>query len=90
MNADSTSVEENNLAVACDCLAALEASVSGESLRRFYADNARQIELPNRLNPAGQESDLADILKRSEQGLKVLVKQRYEVTAAIGNGDCVA
>jgi ketosteroid isomerase-like protein len=85
-----TESEERNLNRVREYLAALERGDSGESLRGFFADDVQQIELPNRLNPKGQQSDLAGMLARSEQGKKVLRGQRYEIVSAIAQGERVA
>jgi predicted ester cyclase len=49
-----------------------------------------RLEFPSRLNPSGQKSDLSGILKRSEQGLKVLTKQMYQIESEIVCADRVA
>ena len=85
-----TENEEHNLNRVRDYLAALERGDSGESLRVFFTDDMQQIELPNRLNPKGQQSDLAGMLARSQQGKKVLRSQRYEIVSAIAQGERVA
>src|ERR1700722_5938197 len=85
-----TESEERHLNRVRESLAALERGDSGESLRGFFADDVEQIELPNRLNPKGQQSDLAGMLARSEQGKKVLRGQRYEIVSAIAQGERVA
>jgi ketosteroid isomerase-like protein len=85
-----TENEEHNLNRVRDYLAALERGDSGESLRVFFADDMQQIELPNRLNPKGQQSDLAGMLARSQQGKKVLRSQRYETVSAIAQGERIA
>jgi ketosteroid isomerase-like protein len=62
----------------------------GDVMGRFFAPDAIQIELPNRLNPNGGESDLAALRKRSEQGAKLLRGQTYEIRSALAHGDQVA
>jgi len=71
-------------------LAALEAGESGDSIARFFARDAIQVELPNRLNPRGGRSDLATLLERSQQGRKLLSRQIYEVRNAVAQGERVA
>ena len=46
--------------------------------------------MPNQLNKRGQESDLNHILQRSQQGLKVLQRQRYEIVSVMAQDDRVA
>ena len=71
-------------------LAALENGETGDALRRFFTDDAVQIEYPNRLNPKGQESDLDSLAMRSERGKQVLSSQRYIVQNTVETGDRVA
>jgi predicted ester cyclase len=59
-------------------------------LRSIFTEDARQIELPNRLNPSGQKSNLAGMLQRSEQGRKVLLSQHYEILSGVAQGSRVA
>lgn len=82
--------QNNNLLVIREYLKALGDGEAGESLGRFFTEDARQIELPNKLNPAGGESDLATLKKRSEEGKKLLKKQSYTIKSEIGEGDNVA
>ena len=81
-----TNGEQANLETVRAYLGALQAGEVGDSLKRFFTEDVRQIELPNRLNPLGQESDLSSMLKRSEQGRKVLSKQCYEIVSDIALG----
>jgi ketosteroid isomerase-like protein len=74
-----TPVEQANLQRIRDYLAAVEAGATGDALAAFYADDAVQVELPNRLNPNGGRSDLARMLQRAEQGRHLLRSQRYEI-----------
>jgi len=71
-------------------LAALQAGESGQSMARFFTPEAVQVELPNRLNPKGGHSDVATMLKRSQQGKKLLSRQAYEIRSAVAQGDRVA
>lgn len=72
-------MQSRNLALVRDYLAALERGEAGDALARFFTTDALQVELPNRLNPNGQQSDLASIIARSLQGQHVLSSQKYEV-----------
>ena len=76
--------------MAREYLAAIARGDAVEALRRFYTPDFEQVEYPNALNPAGQRSDLASALERSERGKKVLKSQRFEVVSAIASGDQVA
>lgn len=71
-------------------LAALQAGAVGEDLARFFTPDAVQTEFPNRLNPAGQTSDLATLLARTIQGRKVLSSQHFEIVSEVVQGNTVA
>lgn len=77
-----TDEESKQITLVRDYLAALANGETGEALGRFFTPDALQIEWPNRLvYPKGGQSDLATILKRSEQGKHLLVKQTYQITS---------
>jgi ketosteroid isomerase-like protein len=82
--------EQANLETVRTYLAAIESGEAGVLLRSFFTEDIRQIELPNRLNPSGQQSDLAGMLQRSEQGRKVLRSQHYEILSEVVQGSRVA
>jgi ketosteroid isomerase-like protein len=71
-------------------IAALQNGEVGEALSRFFTEDVLQTELPNRLNPKGQESDLASIVSRSVQGQTLLKSQRFEIRREVAQGDWVA
>lgn len=71
-------------------LAALANGAVGDALRRFFTDDALQVELPNRLNPAGGQSDLETLLRRSEQGKHLLQSQTYGVRSIVARDNQVA
>jgi ketosteroid isomerase-like protein len=79
-----------NLEVVRSYIKALQDGEAGDALRRFFTQDVRQIEMPNQLNPRGQESDLEHILQRSLQGLKILKQQRYEIVSEMAQEDRVA
>jgi ketosteroid isomerase-like protein len=85
-----TNAEDKNIDLIRTYLNALQNGEAGDALRRFFTDDVRQVEMPDRLNSRGQESDLEHILQRSQQGLKVLERQQYEIVSEIGQGDRVA
>jgi ketosteroid isomerase-like protein len=85
-----TNVEDKNIDVVRTYLNALQSGEAGDALRKFFTDDVRQIEMPNQLNKHGQESNLEHILQRSQQGLKVLGRQQYEIVSEIVQGDRVA
>jgi ketosteroid isomerase-like protein len=82
--------EQENLNVVRAYLLALGLGAVGEQLRDFFCDDAIQVELPNRLNPAGGSSDLATLVKRSVQGKQFLQSQRYDVVSEMAEGERVA
>ncbi|MCB0191967.1 MAG: nuclear transport factor 2 family protein [Anaerolineae bacterium] len=82
--------ENTHILLIKEYLQALEDGEAGESLGRFFTDDAVQIELPNKLNPAGGQSDLATIKKRSEEGKKILKQQSYTIKSIVADGDNVA
>src|SRR5262249_24180545 len=52
--------------------------------------DVRQREFPNLLNRHGQESDLADLLRRAALGKTILAKQSYDITNVVeGTGQAV-
>jgi ketosteroid isomerase-like protein len=85
-----TEFEAANLATVRSYLAALEAGAVGDYLARFFASDAEQIEFPNRLNPNGAKSDLSTMLKRAEQGKRLLSAQRYEIRSELAQDSRVA
>jgi ketosteroid isomerase-like protein len=81
--------EQANLETVRTYLAAIESGEAG-LLRSIFTEDVRQIELPNRLNPSGQQSDLAAMLERNERGRKILRSQHYEVLSEVAQGSRVA
>ena len=81
---------KSNVQLVRDYLVALESGEAGDSLARFFTTDAIQIELPNRLNPAGQKSDLSSLLARSIQGKQVLSRQKFDIVKVVSEGDNVA
>ncbi|HVW08048.1 MAG TPA: nuclear transport factor 2 family protein [Bryobacteraceae bacterium] len=71
-------------------LTALQTRETGESIRRFFHPEALQIELPNRLNPNGGQSDLAALRKRSELAAQMMRSQTWEIRSVVSNGERVA
>jgi ketosteroid isomerase-like protein len=85
-----TTLEHENLATVRRYLESIQTGVGGEAMRQFFDETVEQIELPNRLNPAGLVSDLASMMERSEQGRKLLSSQSYDIVSDIAQGDRVA
>jgi ketosteroid isomerase-like protein len=85
-----TNTESANLAAVRSYLTALENGAVGETLARFFMEDAQQIEFPNRLNPNGGRSDLPTLLSRAEQGQRLLRAQHYEIRSEVAQGAAVA
>jgi ketosteroid isomerase-like protein len=85
-----TNAKDQNIHLVRAYLHALQSGEAGDALRRFFTDDVQQVEMPNQLNRRGQESNLEHILQRSQQGLKVLQQQRYEIVSEIAQDDRVA
>src|ERR1700748_994731 len=71
-------------------MTALESGAVGEALASFFTSDAEQIELPNKLHPHGGRSDLSTLLRRAEQGQKLLARQSYGLHSIVEQGDRVA
>ena len=83
-------VEAANLATIRGYLEALQGGAVGDALVKFFTPDARQVELPNRLNPRGGASDLSTILRRAEQGQNLLRNQQYEIVSELAQDHRVA
>lgn len=70
-------------------IAAVEAGAVGEDLARFYHPEVVQHEAPNRLNPAGAERGLAEILEGAEAGQRLMTRQIYDIRTTTTAGDRV-
>jgi ketosteroid isomerase-like protein len=58
---------------------ALEAGKSGSELRSLFTDDAKTIEHPNLIKPAGAVTTLERMLVASEAGAQLLAQQVYDV-----------
>src|SRR5689334_837733 len=85
-----TEIANPNVQLVREYLAALQAGEVGEALSRFFTHDAVQVERPNRLNPKGQESDLASIMSRSIQGQHLLKSQRFDILKEVAQDTDVA
>jgi ketosteroid isomerase-like protein len=85
-----TDAESKNIDLIRTYLNSIQSGETGDSLRRFFTDDVRQVEMPNQLNSRGQESDLEHLLERSRQGQKLLRRQQYEIVSEIAQGDRLA
>jgi ketosteroid isomerase-like protein len=65
---------------------ALEAGKSGAELRALFTEDAKTIEHPNRIKPAGAVTTLAEMLTASAAGAQLLAQQTYDVHHALEQG----
>jgi len=70
-------------------IAAVEGGAMGDDLARFYHADVVQHEAPNRLNPAGAERGLAEILAGAEAGARIMARQIYDIHTVTTAGDRV-
>jgi ketosteroid isomerase-like protein len=85
-----TNVKDENISLVRSYLNALQNGEAGDALRGFFTDDVQQVEMPNQLNSRGQQSDLEHILQRSQQGIKILQRQQYEIVSEMAQDDRVA
>jgi ketosteroid isomerase-like protein len=90
MASEMQSAEDTNLQLVRRYLGAIQSGEVGEALSGLFTADVIQVEFPNRLNPSGQQSDLASIISRSIQGKHILSSQRYEVVSEVVQGNRVA
>jgi ketosteroid isomerase-like protein len=80
---------EQNLEIARRYLASVGRAEGTDSIA-FYADDAVQVEFPNRLTPNGATRDVAALREAAARGSKVMTAQRFELLNAVASGDQVA
>jgi ketosteroid isomerase-like protein len=85
-----TDTERANIDTVRRYLAALAEQATGEALGRFFHDDVEQIELPNRLTPAGAKRGKAELLAGAESGKRVTSNQRYEIRSILASENLVA
>jgi len=76
--------------IAHNYLSAIERGAPFEELGEFLTDDCVQEEFPNRLMPNGARRTVADLRAAGERGKKAVEGQRFEVLAAVEQGDRVA
>jgi hypothetical protein len=67
----------------------LRALERNEPVEAYLSPEIEQIEYPNRLNPNGGRSDLAEMKARAERGRGMVRAQRYDVRHTYEQGDSV-
>lgn len=73
-----------------DLYATLESGASGEELRRFWHDDAEQVEYPSVMRPEGHRRGLEEMLAGAQAGLGLVRDQRYEVHTVIEEDEQMA
>ena len=76
-------------ALVIELMQALESGVHGEELRRFFHDDAEQIEYPSLVDPRVGRRGLDGMIAASELGAGMLAFQRYDVSRGIESEETV-
>jgi hypothetical protein len=79
VTSDDIHVSERQ-ALVIELMQALESGVHGEELRRFFHENAEQVEYPSLVDPRVGRRRLDGMIAASELGAGMLAFQRYEVS----------
>jgi ketosteroid isomerase-like protein len=79
----------NQQALVIELMQALESGVHGEQLRRFFHDDAEQIEYPSLVDPRVGRRGLDGMIAASELGAGMLTFQRYDVRRWIESEETV-
>ncbi len=82
-------VEHDMVKAARRLFAAIEQG-DEQVLRAIYADNAVQVEHPNRLKPKGDRRGVDKMLADLKRGKAILREEHYEVISAAAQGDVAA
>jgi SnoaL-like domain len=88
MTSDDVRVSDQQ-ALVIELMQALESGVHGEELRRFFHEDAEQIEYPSLIDPRVGRRGLDGMIAASELGAGMLAYQRYDVSRWIENEDTV-
>ena len=78
MTSDDVRVSDQQ-ALAVELMQALESGAHGDELRRFFHEDAEQIEYPSLVDPRVGRRDLDSMITASELGAGMLAFQRYDV-----------
>jgi ketosteroid isomerase-like protein len=76
-------------ALVIELMQALESGVHGDELRRFFDDDAEQIEYPSLVDPRVGRRGLDGMITASELGAGTLAFQRYDVSRWIESEDTI-
>jgi ketosteroid isomerase-like protein len=88
MTSDDVRVSDQQ-ALAVELVQALESGIHGDELRRFFHDDAEQIEYPSLVDPRVGRRDLGSMITASELGAGMLAFQRYDVSRWIESENTV-
>ena len=88
MTSDDVRVSDQQ-ALAVELVQALESGIHGDELRRFFHDDAEQIEYPSLVDPRVGRRDLDSMITASELGAGMLAFQRYDVSRWIESENTV-
>ena len=88
MTSDEVQVSDQQ-ALVIELMQALESGVHGNALRRFFHDEAEQIEYPSLVDPRVGNRGLDGMIAASELGAGMLAFQRYDVSRWIESDDTV-
>jgi ketosteroid isomerase-like protein len=88
MTSDDVRVSDQQ-ALAVELVQALESGIHGDELRRFFHDDAEQIEYPSLADPRVGRRDLDSMITASELGAGMLAFQRYDVSRWIESENTV-
>ena len=76
-------------ALVIELMQSLESGVHGEELRRFFHEDAEQIEYPSLVDPRVGRRGLDGMIAASELGAGMLAFQRYDVSRWIEAEDTI-
>lgn len=76
-------------ALVIELMQSLESGVHGEDLRRFFHEDAEQIEYPSLVDPRVGRRGLDGMIAASELGAGMLAFQRYDVSRWIEAEDTI-
>lgn len=76
-------------ALVIELMQALESGVHGDELRRFFHEDAEQIEYPSLVDPRVGRRGVEGMIAASELGAGMLAFQRYDVSRWIESEDTV-
>jgi ketosteroid isomerase-like protein len=73
-----------------ELLTAIESEAPAETIATYWHPDAEQVELPSVMRPAGHRRGLAEMLDGYRAGANLLLRQDYEVTNVVDDGERLA